>query len=55
MNGRAKFLAKGPAHVTLLVPQASLPAALDVAFVLLPRFTMLAFALAIEPLRIANR
>lgn len=51
MNDRAKFVAKGPAHVSL----ADTPSTLDVAFVLLPKFTMLAFTSAIEPLRMANQ
>jgi AraC family transcriptional regulator, glycine betaine-responsive activator len=51
MNDRAKFISKGPAHVTL----EAVPATLDVAFVLLPKFTMLAFTSAIEPLRMANQ
>ena len=51
MNDIAKFVAKGSAHVTL--PQR--PEPLDVAFVLLPKFTMLAFSSAIEPLRMANQ
>lgn len=51
MNDIAKFVAKGSAHVTL--PAGVEP--LDVAFVLLPKFTMLAFSSAIEPLRMANQ
>lgn len=51
MNDIAKFVAKGSAHVTLPVR----PEPLDVAFVLLPKFTMLAFSSAIEPLRMANQ
>ena len=47
----AKFVAKGVAHVTL--PAGAEP--LVVTFVLLPKFTMLAFSAAIEPLRIANQ
>ena len=51
MNDIAKFVAKGSAHVTL----PGRPEPLDVAFVLLPKFTMLAFSSAIEPLRMANQ
>lgn len=46
-----KFVAKGVAHVD--VPKVSEPTA--VTFVLLPKFTMLAFSSAIEPMRIANQ
>lgn len=46
-----KFVAKGVAHVE--VPKVSEPMA--VTFVLLPKFTMLAFSSAIEPMRIANQ
>jgi AraC family transcriptional regulator, glycine betaine-responsive activator len=51
MEDPRKFIAKGSAHVTLATPVAPL----DVAFVLLPKFTMLAFSSAIEPLRMANQ
>lgn len=51
MSDTQKYVAKGSAHVTL--PSALEP--LDVAFVLLPKFTMLAFSSAIEPLRMANQ
>lgn len=47
----ARYIAKGVAHVEL--PRVSAP--VQVSFVLLPKFTMLAFASAIEPLRIANQ
>ncbi len=47
----ARYIAKGVAHVEL--PAVASPVA--VTFVLLPKFTMLAFASAIEPLRIANQ
>lgn len=46
-----RFVAKGVAHVTL--PPVVEP--MMVTFVLLPKFTMLAFASAIEPMRIANQ
>lgn len=46
-----RFVPKGTAHVR--VPQAAAP--LAVSFVLLPKFTMLAFSAAIEPLRMANQ
>lgn len=45
------YVAKGVAHVAL--PQGAEPE--TVTFVLLPKFTMLAFSSAIEPLRIANQ
>jgi transcriptional regulator GlxA family with amidase domain len=51
MNDVAKFVSKGAAHVSV-PPQAR---ALNVTFVLLPKFTMLAFSAAIEPLRMANQ
>ena len=46
-----KFVARGVAHVTL--PKVTEP--VSVAFVLVPKFTMLAFTSAIEPLRVANQ
>lgn len=46
-----RFVAKGVAHVEL--PAFAAP--VQVTFVLLPKFTMLAFSSAIEPLRIANQ
>ncbi|MBT9247425.1 GlxA family transcriptional regulator [Gemmobacter fulvus] len=46
-----KYVARGVAHVTL--PKVTEP--LSVTFVLVPRFTMLAFTAAIEPLRVANQ
>ena len=51
LNDLAKFVSKGPASVTL----ARVRNALDVTFVLLPKFTKLAFTAACEPLRIATR
>ncbi|GLS88295.1 AraC family transcriptional regulator [Cypionkella aquatica] len=51
MSDAQKFVAKGSAHVTL----SGRIEPLDVAFVLLPKFTMLAFSSAIEPLRMANQ
>ncbi|NBZ87673.1 GlxA family transcriptional regulator [Stagnihabitans tardus] len=51
MNEVAKFVSKGAAHVTLATQGRALP----VSFVLLPKFTMLAFSSAIEPLRMANQ
>lgn len=45
------FVAKGVAHVVL--PKVAEP--LSVTFVLLPKFTMLAFTSAIEPMRMANQ
>lgn len=47
----ARYVAKGVAHVDL----APVREPVQVAFVLLPKFTMLAFAAAIEPMRIANQ
>jgi transcriptional regulator GlxA family with amidase domain len=51
MTDMTKFVAKGSAHVKL--PAGIEP--LTVTFVLLPKFTMLAFSSAIEPLRMANQ
>lgn len=48
---RQRYVPKGAAHVTL--PPGAV--ALSVSFVLLPKFTMLAFSSAIEPLRMANQ
>ena len=45
------FIAKGAMHVA--VAKATEP--ISVTFVLLPKFTMLAFSSAIEPLRMANQ
>lgn len=46
-----RYVAKGSAHVTVTAGLEPV----DVAFVLLPKFTMLAFSSAIEPLRMANQ
>jgi transcriptional regulator GlxA family with amidase domain len=46
-----RYVAKGVAHVDLPVFREPV----QVTFVLLPKFTMLAFASAIEPMRIANQ
>ena len=46
-----KFVAKGVAHVNI----APVAEPVQVTFVLLPKFTMLAFSSAIEPMRIANQ
>ena len=51
MTDQQRYVAKGSAHVTL----SGKPEGIDVAFVLLPKFTMLAFSSAIEPLRMANQ
>ncbi len=51
MSDEQKYVAKGSAHVK--VPVGVQP--LSVTFVLLPKFTMLAFSSAIEPLRMANQ
>ena len=51
MTDAQKFVAKGVAHVGL----APVTEPVAVSFVLLPKFTMLAFSSAIEPLRIANQ
>ena len=51
MNDVAKFVAKGSAHVNV----STQGRAVLVTFVLLPKFTMLAFSSAIEPLRMANQ
>lgn len=50
-EARPRFVAKGVAHVPL--PRVAEP--LAVTFVLLPKFTMLAFSAAVEPLRMANQ
>lgn len=46
-----RYSAKGVAHVDL----AAVASPVWLSFVVLPKFTMLAFASAIEPLRIANQ
>ena len=51
MTDAERYLPKGSAHVTL----APGGAAVSVSFVLLPKFTLLAFSSAIEPLRMANQ
>jgi transcriptional regulator GlxA family with amidase domain len=51
MNDTVKFVSRGVAHVSV----AASPKAQNVTFVLLPKFTMLAFSSAIEPLRMANQ
>ncbi len=51
MDDQSRFVSKGAAHLEL----ATQFEPLDVCFVLLPKFTMLAFSSAIEPLRIANQ
>ncbi len=50
-DNSSRFVAKGVAHIDL--PPVAEP--VQVTFVLLPKFTMLAFSSAIEPLRIANQ
>ncbi len=51
MSDTDKFVSKGAAHVSV----AAGTRALTVTFVLLPKFTMLAFSAAIEPLRMVNQ
>ena len=51
MTETTRFLPKGSAHVA--VAPGAVP--LSVSFVLLPKFTLLAFSAAIEPLRMANQ
>jgi transcriptional regulator GlxA family with amidase domain len=51
MRETVKFISKGAAHVSVAAQER----ALNVTFVLLPKFTMLAFAAALEPLRMANQ
>ena len=51
MTDSQRYVAKGTAHVKL----AAKPEVVDVAFVLLPKFTMLAFSAALEPMRMANQ
>ncbi|MDE3240692.1 MAG: GlxA family transcriptional regulator [Paracoccaceae bacterium] len=46
-----KFVARGVAHVVI----ADVQNPLSVTFVLMPKFTLLAFTSAIEPLRVANQ
>lgn len=50
-NHDQRFVPRGIAHMSLAVASAPI----TVSFVLLRRFTMLAFASAIEPLRVANQ
>lgn len=47
-----RYIARGIAHVKLT---AEVDQPVTIAFVLMPRFTMLAFTSAIEPLRVANQ
>ncbi|KRW95263.1 GlxA family transcriptional regulator [Paracoccus sp. MKU1] len=47
-----RYIARGIAHVKLSTPPR---APITISFVLMPRFTMLAFTSAIEPLRVANQ
>ena len=51
MTDQQRYVAKGTAHVKLTAK----PEVVDVAFVLLPKFTMLAFSAALEPMRMANQ
>jgi len=51
MTDQQKYVAKGTAHVKLTAK----PEPIDVSFVLLPKFTMLAFSAALEPMRMANQ
>lgn len=51
ISDSSRFVAKGVAHIDL--PKVAEP--VHVTFVLLPKFTMLAFSSAIEPLRMANQ
>ncbi len=51
MTQKETYVAKGVAHVVL--PKVTEP--MSVTFVLLPKFTMLAFTSAIEPMRMANQ
>lgn len=46
-----KFVARGVAHVAV----GDVPDPVSVTFVLMPKFTLLAFTSAIEPLRVANQ
>jgi transcriptional regulator GlxA family with amidase domain len=48
---KTRFVSRGVAHV----PFAPVSEPIFVSFVLLPKFTMLAFSAAIEPMRIANQ
>jgi transcriptional regulator GlxA family with amidase domain len=49
------FIAKGVAHVALRPDMQRAGEPVLVTFVLLPKFTMLAFSAAVEPLRMANQ
>ena len=51
MTETQRFISKGSAHVALAAGWTAVP----VSFVLLPKFTLLAFSSAIEPLRMANQ
>ena len=51
MTEPQRYISKGSSHVTVAAGAASL----SVSFVLLPKFTLLAFSSAIEPLRMANQ
>ncbi len=51
MTDAQRYMSKGSTHVTV----AAGAAPLAVSFVLLPKFTLLAFSSAIEPLRMANQ
>lgn len=51
MTDDTKFISRGVAHVRVVSEVRTL----NVTFVLLPKFTMLAFSSAIEPLRMANQ
>lgn len=52
---QGNFVAKGVAHVALPAGRLMKSASIMVSFVLLPKFTMLAFSAAVEPLRMANQ
>ncbi|WP_442771882.1 GlxA family transcriptional regulator [Paenirhodobacter enshiensis] len=49
------YVAPGVAHVTLAGQPGCVPGCVQVSFVLMPQFTMLAFTSALEPLRVANQ
>ena len=51
MTEPQRYISKGSSHVAVAAGAASL----SVSFVLLPKFTLLAFSSAIEPLRMANQ
>lgn len=54
-EAQRKYVSKGVAHVVLPAGAQAVTEPVQVTFILLPKFTMLAFSSAIEPLRMANQ